>query len=96
MQLNRKGIKVKDQITVSGRLYDCAEGLIRGLEIQDDFEIIVDVDSGLRDLVLPETGLIPVIVLTDLNMPDMDGINFTRQSVVRPSKQESHHPDHVC
>jgi DNA-binding NarL/FixJ family response regulator len=55
------------------------EGLIRVLETQDDFEVIGDTDSGLKALALLENGLVPDVVLADLNMPDMDGIDLTRK-----------------
>jgi DNA-binding NarL/FixJ family response regulator len=55
------------------------DGLIRMFETQDDIEVIGAVESGLKALDLLENGLTPDIVLADLNMPGMNGIELTQK-----------------
>jgi DNA-binding NarL/FixJ family response regulator len=55
------------------------EALIRILENWDDFEVIGSASSGNECLGLLENGIIPDIILADLNMPGMDGITLTKK-----------------
>ncbi|HEY0054621.1 MAG TPA: response regulator transcription factor [Pedobacter sp.] len=55
------------------------KGLIGLLEAEEDMEIIGEVAGGLQALELLRGGVQPDIVLTDLNMPEMDGIELTRR-----------------
>lgn len=55
------------------------EGIAGLLEIQEDLEVIGKAAGGSEALSLLESGLRPDIVLTDLNMPVMDGIELTER-----------------
>ncbi|WP_293789310.1 response regulator transcription factor [uncultured Pedobacter sp.] len=56
------------------------------LESQADIEVIAEADDGTRVLEHMASGLIPDIILADINMPEMDGI-----SLIKAVK--SSHPD---
>jgi DNA-binding NarL/FixJ family response regulator len=55
------------------------DGLKGLLEKQTDMEVAGDVSGGREALELLAGGLRPDIVLADLNMREMDGIELTRQ-----------------
>lgn len=55
------------------------EGIAGLLEIQEDLEVIGGAAGGPEALSLLQGGLRPDIVLTDLNMPVMDGIELTER-----------------
>jgi DNA-binding NarL/FixJ family response regulator len=57
------------------------DGLKGLLEKQADMEVAGDVSSGQQALNLLATGLRPDIILADLNMKGMDGIELTTQIV---------------
>jgi DNA-binding NarL/FixJ family response regulator len=57
------------------------------LRRMDEFELVGEAANGAEAVALAET-LHPVLVLMDINMPEMNGIEATRQLV-------SHHPDVV-
>ena len=44
------------------------------LEKEEDLEVIAEASNGLEVLDALEGGLIPDIILTDMNMPEMDGL----------------------
>lgn len=52
---------------------------------QNEFEITGLAANGLEALSLLKSGTIADIVLADLNMPDMDGIELTRKIVLQHS-----------
>jgi DNA-binding NarL/FixJ family response regulator len=47
--------------------------------LQDDFDVVGTADNGLTALQLLQNGLHPDIVLADLNMKGMDGIELTER-----------------
>lgn len=53
------------------------EGLKHFLENQPDFEIIAEAENGV-DCLNQLESITPDIVLTDLNMPEMDGLELTK------------------
>jgi len=55
------------------------EGIAGLIEIQEDLEVIGEAAGGPEALSLLQGGLRPDIVLTDLNMPVMDGIELTER-----------------
>jgi DNA-binding NarL/FixJ family response regulator len=57
------------------------------LRRMDEFELVGEAANGAEAVALAET-LHPVLVLMDINMPEMNGIEATRQLV-------SHQPDVV-
>ncbi len=48
------------------------------LEQEKDFQVTGEAGNGLEVLALLDSGLRPDILLTDLSMPDMDGLEVTR------------------
>lgn len=54
------------------------EGLRGIVERWDDFQVIGEAENGLRALELARE-LLPDIVLMDINMPDLDGLQATAQ-----------------
>jgi DNA-binding NarL/FixJ family response regulator len=54
-------------------------GIASLLKAEEDMEVIAEANDGLQALELLRSGVHPDIVLTDLNMPEMDGIELTRQ-----------------
>ena len=48
------------------------------LESQADIEVIAEADNGKQVLEHLESGIIPDIVLADINMPEMDGISLIK------------------
>ncbi|PJJ83496.1 response regulator [Mucilaginibacter auburnensis] len=57
------------------------ESLCRFLAGQEDMDVVASATDGLTGLVLLKDGLKVNIVLTDLNMPLMDGMELTREVV---------------
>jgi DNA-binding NarL/FixJ family response regulator len=55
------------------------KGIASLLAIEADIEVIGEASGGHEALKLLEGGMRPDIVLTDLNMPQMDGIELTRR-----------------
>lgn len=49
------------------------------LESQDGIQVIAEADNGKDVLELIESGNIPDIILSDINMPEMDGISLVRE-----------------
>ncbi|QPH41271.1 response regulator [Pedobacter endophyticus] len=49
------------------------------LESQPNVQVISEAANGLEVLEQIEAGIVPDIVLTDINMPEMDGINLIRE-----------------
>ena len=56
------------------------EGIITMLSVYDDFDIIGDAESGEEALVKIES-LLPDVVLLDINMPGMNGIETAKQII---------------
>ena len=56
------------------------EGLRRMLELEPDMRVVAEAASGEEGLVQLAT-LEPDIVIADIKMPGMDGIEFTRQAI---------------
>ncbi|KGR84471.1 response regulator transcription factor [Lysinibacillus odysseyi] len=54
------------------------EGIRLILETQDGYEVIGEAENGQQALVLLETK-IPDVILLDLNMPILDGLNFLKK-----------------
>lgn len=57
------------------------DGLKDLLKRRADMEVTGDVGGGREAMAVLETGLRPDVILTDLNMKEMDGIELTRQIV---------------
>ncbi len=56
------------------------EGLRRMLELEPDMRVVAEAASGEEGLIQLAT-LEPDIVIADIKMPGMDGIEFTRQAI---------------
>lgn len=56
------------------------------LELQSEVEIIGEAGSGKEVIDLLDSGIVPEIILTDINMPQMDGIELIKTL-------KSSHPD---
>jgi DNA-binding NarL/FixJ family response regulator len=54
-------------------------GLCGLLARQSDMEMVASADNAKSALKLMEKGTLPDIIVTDLNMPGMDGMEFTRR-----------------
>lgn len=54
------------------------EGIRLILETQDGYEVIGEAENGQQALVLLETK-VPDVILLDLNMPILDGLNFLKK-----------------
>src|SRR4051812_23753825 len=61
------------------------EGVKRSLQVEPSFEIVGEGTNGIEAIGLVDS-LKPDIVLIDVNMPDMNGIDVTKRMV-------SHHPN---
>jgi DNA-binding NarL/FixJ family response regulator len=55
------------------------KGIASLLEAEEDMEVIAEASDGQQALDLLGSGVKPDVVLTDLNMPGIDGIELTRQ-----------------
>ncbi len=58
--------------------YIVREGIRMVLELEDLFEVVGEAENGIEALQLLETLQADVILL-DLNMPQLDGVNFLRK-----------------
>lgn len=54
------------------------KGIISLIEKQDHIKIIAEASNGLQVLKLLESGLKPDLILTDITMSEMDGIDLTK------------------
>jgi len=54
------------------------QGLSLALQLQPDFEVVGEAKNGTEGVALAQS-LNPDVVLLDLNMPDLDGIEVTQQ-----------------
>lgn len=57
-------------------------GIRSMLEREPEFEVVADADNGVQALSILRTGLKVDVVLTDISMPEMDGISLTK--TIRP------------
>jgi two-component system response regulator NreC len=55
------------------------DGIVQLIKFQKDMTVIGEAANGYQALQLLEGGLSPDIVLTDLNMPGLSGIDLARQ-----------------
>jgi DNA-binding NarL/FixJ family response regulator len=55
------------------------DGIVQLIKLQKDMTVIGEAANGYQALQLLEDGLSPDIVLTDLNMPGLSGIDLARQ-----------------
>jgi len=51
-------------------------GIVALLEKEEDIKIIAEAKNGEEVLTLLESGVAPDVILTDINMPDMNGIEL--------------------
>lgn len=51
-------------------------GIVALLEKEEDIKIIAEAKNGKEVLSLLESGVAPDVILTDINMPDMNGIEL--------------------
>jgi DNA-binding NarL/FixJ family response regulator len=58
-------------------------GVVELLNDQPDMQVVGDTEDGIKTLALLETSIQADIVLTDLNMEGMDGIQLTEQISAR-------------
>ena len=58
------------------------KGIIGLLNAEPDMQVVADVENGLEAIELLNDGIIPDVVLADLNMPIMDGIALSDQIAV--------------
>lgn len=59
------------------------EGTVELLNHQEDMTVIGEAANGIEALQLLQAGIIPDIVLADMNMPEMDGISLTENVIVK-------------
>lgn len=55
------------------------DGIRKALQEVDDFEVIAEANNGFQVLEKLEEGLIPDVILMDINMPKLDGLECTKQ-----------------
>ncbi len=55
------------------------EGVVDLLNAHDEMQVVAEVPDGFQALELLETGIEVDIVLTDLNMMEMDGLTLTEK-----------------
>lgn len=56
------------------------------LKTQPDFEIIAEADNGLAIIELLEKGLMPDIILSDMDMPELDGLEMAQEIITKNTK----------
>lgn len=54
------------------------DGIKLLLETHEGFTVIGEAHNGLKAIALLQAGIVPDVVLADINMPDMDGIALIR------------------
>lgn len=54
------------------------DGIKMLLESQNGFHVIGEANNGLEAIALIKAGKIPDVILADINMPDMDGIELIK------------------
>jgi DNA-binding NarL/FixJ family response regulator len=72
--------KIKVAIVDDHQLF--RNGLKFIIENEDDMEVSIEASNG-KEFILYLSSLTPDIVLMDINMPEMDGVETTRQALVK-------------
>ena len=54
------------------------ETLVELIDMEDDFIVVGAAENGSSACKLLSEGMVPDIIVTDLNMPEMDGIKLTQ------------------
>ena len=70
------------------------QGLRKILEEQPDWEVVAEASDG-REAVRQTLALQPDVVVLDIGMPLLNGIEATRQIVRRFAEHQRPHPEHA-
>lgn len=70
-------MKIPIKVLIADNHAIVRNGVISLLEKQENIEIVAQAANGLEVLRLLQSGIAPDVVLTDIAMPEMDGIELT-------------------
>ncbi len=70
------------------------QGIRLLLEIEPDIQVVGQAANG-REALQQVESIHPDVVLMDVRMPEMDGVEATREITARYPGSKGHHPDHV-